>query len=346
MPSADVLREVYGYSDYRLPEELQARGFVLPECAYSNYGGTATSITSTFSLNYLDNLGIADEAVNNDTNDPPILYNLLHDNPTVAQLKAHGYTFAAMRGFFPLNDFKEADLYYNFFEDQRGSDTLSERSFRALFLKTTLMDLPTGMYEANPDAYPFVPQVAAQLFAPQAGVFQSRSYEWYQQHLYSFEMLENMPSVPEKTFFYAHFYTTHQPYVFHPDGSLLWPIQEDNDGFVSAARYTARRILESIDRILAESETPPVIIVQADHGTGDGLQKHKILNAYYLPGVDPAKISPTITPVNSLRLVLNEYAGGSYELLPDVIMYGEMKTPAPYRRIPAQCGLVEIPPAP
>jgi hypothetical protein len=42
-----------------------------------------------------------------------------------------------------------------------------------------------------------------------------------------------------------------------------------------------------------------------------------ILNAYYLPGVDSDLIYPSISPVNTFRLILNTYFGADLPLLPD-----------------------------
>jgi hypothetical protein len=46
-------------------------------------------------------------------------------------------------------------------------------------------------------------------------------------------------------------------------------------------------------------------------------EKNGILNAYYLPGVDSSVLYPTISPVNSFRVVFNTYFGTNLPLLPD-----------------------------
>ena len=43
-----------------------------------------------------------------------------------------------------------------------------------------------------------------------------------------------------------------------------------------------------------------------------------ILNAYYLPGIGQGDLYPTISPVNSFRVVFNQYFGGKFPLLPDL----------------------------
>lgn len=46
-------------------------------------------------------------------------------------------------------------------------------------------------------------------------------------------------------------------------------------------------------------------------------QKMGVLNAYYLPNVEKSLLYPSITPVNTFRLVFNLYFNTNFELLPD-----------------------------
>jgi hypothetical protein len=90
--------------------------------------------------------------------------------------------------------------------------------------------------------------------------------------------------------------------------------------------FINRKMLATIDGILANSESPPIIIVQGDHGPGtqtnyDSWEKtclyerYSILNAYYLPGVEKDSLPVDLSPVNSFRLILNTYFNGQLELL-------------------------------
>jgi hypothetical protein len=45
-------------------------------------------------------------------------------------------------------------------------------------------------------------------------------------------------------------------------------------------------------------------------------ERTSILNAYYLPNGGSQDLYPTISPVNSFRIVLNTYFGTNLELLP------------------------------
>ena len=73
------------------------------------------------------------------------------------------------------------------------------------------------------------------------------------------------------------------------------------------AAFITRRIEETIDRILAESPEPPIIILQSDHGSELNLdmydvqhtdlhERMSILNAYYFPGGRYEGLYEGITP--------------------------------------------------
>jgi len=75
-------------------------------------------------------------------------------------------------------------------------------------------------------------------------------------------------------------------------------------------------LLNILPGLIANSKVHPIIIIQGDHGTK--LDHFPILNAYYLPGAGKEKLYPTISPVNSFRLIFDTYFGAHYDLLPDV----------------------------
>ena len=101
-----------------------------------------------------------------------------------------------------------------------------------------------------------------------------------------------------------------------------------NAGFDNKASYTKayrdqliyinKRVVQTVDSILKNSATPPVIILQSDHGPTSQLdwnnptphalrERMAILNALLLSGFDPEKLGPDLTPINTFPLVLNHY---------------------------------------
>jgi hypothetical protein len=147
--------------------------------------------------------------------------------------------------------------------------------------------------------------------------------------LFFLDKLPDVPSITGPKFTYAHISIPHFPYVFSPDGKMLtdpgFYSVENGDavdeeyqkkGYISQVQYINKRIIPILQAIVEKSKTPPIIILMGDHGLRDD-NRYTNLNAYYLPNGYEG-LYPTITPVNSFRVILNEYFGANYPLLPDV----------------------------
>ncbi len=128
-------------------------------------------------------------------------------------------------------------------------------------------------------------------------------------------------------FVYAHLMMPHPPYLFDRDGHRIkrgMGIDDDHKEFyLGQLIYENTLLTNAIASILKNSATPPVIILQGDHGYRSlpGAQQVEeastILNAMYLPGFNVDSIPPGVTPVNTFRLVFNHYFGEHYSRLPD-----------------------------
>jgi hypothetical protein len=105
------------------------------------------------------------------------------------------------------------------------------------------------------------------------------------------------------------------------------------NAYVDQLKFTNKMLEQTIDNILANSAREPIIVLQADEGpwtpefpkqaregelTPDTLRiRHRILNAYHLPGVGDGVLYPTISPVNTFRVIFNEYFGAEFPMLDD-----------------------------
>ena len=86
--------------------------------------------------------------------------------------------------------------------------------------------------------------------------------------------------------------------------------------------FLNKKIMELVEKLLIRSSHPPIIILQGDHGPKfkgaiDTDYAYQILNASYLPGLERSPFYETITPVNTFRVLFNEYFGAQYPLLED-----------------------------
>ena len=84
-----------------------------------------------------------------------------------------------------------------------------------------------------------------------------------------------------------------------------------------------------IDDILRNSKEPPIILLQADHSLAPDFddRRFNILNAYYLPDGGEGILYPTITPVNSFRIIFNQYFGANFPLIEDKSITSDLGHP-------------------
>ena len=154
-------------------------------------------------------------------------------------------------------------------------------------------------------------------------------YGYRSQTLYMLEKLKELPELEGPKFVFVHFMCPHVPYVFGPNGERIapanWENFSDKQFYLGQYIFISAEIEEVIDVLLGESEIPPIIILQSDHGQrphhpgiviGED-EWRKILNAMYLPGMDTEMLYDNISPVNTFRLIFNQYFGADYPLLED-----------------------------
>jgi hypothetical protein len=156
--------------------------------------------------------------------------------------------------------------------------------------------------------------------------------------LYALEHLADVAQIDSPKLVFAHINAPHDPFVF---GSHGGPVASrpgyTYDEWVTAYReqvaFVTWKAQQTIEEILRRSPEPPIIILQSDHGACYGpYEEHladrmAILNAYHLPNQDYEDLYQTITPVNTFRVVLNQYFGTDYDLLDDRNYYSDTETP-------------------
>ena len=322
---SDVLQDMYGYNNQGFIHELQARGFYVATNSHSNYMMTAFSLASSLNLNYLDFPASFSEDTSN--NRKP-LRRLFLDNRLMAFLKSYGYhTTAFSSGFNPTR--------------MITADTFIEKTF------TPFTPLETLILQTSIAWIPFE-------LIPSGNDFILPGYEAHRNNLlYQFEQLPIVAESTRPDLIFAHFLLPHPPFVFGRDGEFVNPdrpysvgdgnhFQGSREEYLQSYRdqvhYANRLVLDMLDAILLESPTPPIIIIQGDHGPGAYLdweslentclrERTSILNAYLLPSEIQEKLYDSITPVNSFRIVFDELFGTQLGLLPDRTFYANFSTP-------------------
>jgi hypothetical protein len=157
----------------------------------------------------------------------------------------------------------------------------------------------------------------------------------------------------EPIFVFSHLLLPHSPYVFGPNGEEVSPekleiawegLENDKEGYLNQLKFANKKFTQIITRILAESEIPPIIIIQGDHGlkskiedwskpTDKELQERfSILNAYHVPNEKESTFQ-NITPVNSIRIVMKELFNYESEMLSDSSYWLNRDSPANFEEV-------------
>ncbi|MBN2499303.1 MAG: hypothetical protein JXB38_00970 [Anaerolineales bacterium] len=304
----DTLQDFYEYDNAAFLEELNARGFYVGMCSRSNYPKTRLSLSSTLNMNYLEELDITEN--NHDME----AWRAIRRSETRKRFEQRGYRVIAFETGFYWTEWESADIYFTRADDPLGVFTDVQAASRLNNFETIFLN--TSLGRAVLDLEPFL----ADNFV--SFVNESPRQDQYERVNYTLDTLPKLAQMPEAKFVFAHVLIPHGPYVFGPDGEFR--AQDDERGYQDQVTYINTRILEIIDEILANSATPPVIIIQGDHG-GPGTQPYpfrmNILNAYYLPDDGNQRLYPAITPVNTFRVIFDTYFGTEYGLIEDVSYY-------------------------
>jgi arylsulfatase A-like enzyme len=169
-----------------------------------------------------------------------------------------------------------------------------------------------------------------------------------QRRLCMFRELANMPHTAAPKFVFAHIPSPHWPFLFDQDGNAvsLENLNHDQlkEGYLAQLIYLNGRVTQIVDAILQNSNRDPIIIIQSDHGPAfefsmdtpsESLyqERMRILNAYYLPNEAKSMLYPSITPVNSLRLVFNYLFATELPLLEDQSYFSTYQTPYQFTNV-------------
>jgi hypothetical protein len=308
--SPATLQRYYGFDDTPIVDFLQAEGFYVAPGSHANYLKTAHSIASTFQMDYLDFL--ADEEGHR-SSDWQAIYGLLGEHRVARFLKSAGYRYAQVGSWWSPT---QANAYADF------NPRFGFREFDSIYVRDRALAPILGMV------------------APESSY--ARSLQWdsgqCQRVRWQIEQIKKAADGTEPTFVFGHLLLPHEPYVFDPDGNCLTEEQSrargTRQGYLEQVQYANKVIRDLVTSLRGRDSKPPVINIQADEcpfpetdvgdkrmwqdATRDELQiKMGILNAYYFPDGDYSLLYPTITPVNSFRMLFDKYFDAGLARLPD-----------------------------
>ncbi|HUT32492.1 MAG TPA: hypothetical protein VNE39_03345 [Planctomycetota bacterium] len=304
----DVLLGQYGYDNSEFLRYLGDKGFHVATAASANYPITPLSLASSLNMQHLVELA---QRLGEDATDMLPLYTLCEDFAVWRFLQQRGYRYVHFGSGYSLTAHNpHANLNINLF---------------------ALPDFWGILYH----------QTVLQPVLFNLKLYDHRHTKW-RREVYEFDHLEAMCPGDQPLFVFAHFLTTHPPYVFRSDGSYVSEAAEaelpGKQRYAEQVEYANRRLRGFIDHAIASARVPPIIVLQADEGpypldfrsdrddfdwrtatAAQFRQKFGILNACYAPRLPPGALYPAITPVNTFRVIFRHYFGAGLEPLPDTI---------------------------
>lgn len=313
----DALAEDYGLDNKPFLKELSDQGFYVATCSQSNYAQTQLSLGSSLNMNFLNTLSrhfVAGSTTRVGLDE------IIHNNTVRRELKSLGYKTVAFETGFMGTQWENADLYLSPRNPGLLGGGLNDfevmllRTSGGLLLQDGVISLPKYI---QPD-------------------FNNPRRIHRDLILYDLDQLAKLPSVPGPKFVFAHMVIPHPPYVFGPNGEFTDFDKDPYSGYRDQIEYINKRIVPVLEKIIHDSATPPIIIVQGDHGSVNAPPNLRmdILNAYYLPDGGAQALYKNISPVNTFRVIFNTYFGGKYPLLEDVSYYSIYQHPFDYTVIP------------
>jgi hypothetical protein len=317
----DVFQEIFEYDNTGFLDELRALGFYVASCSQANYSQTRLSLAASLNMEYLDeylaNIGTHSEEMAR-------VLPLTRHSAVRQALEGLGYTTVSFETGHLPTQWEDTDYYLSskagLFSEAQNLGRLNE--FEVMLLQTSagllLTDATTGL---------------PQLF----GNVSHSHWETYRERiLYTLDRLQEVPAIQGPKFVFAHILAPHPPYVFGPNGEFVQEEKGKILGYRDQVAYVNQRMIPLLQAIIANSATPPIIILQGDHGPDSFSPSDRmaILNAYYLPDGGEQLLYEKISPVNSFRIVFNTYFGGNYGLLEDISRYTLSREPYQFEVIP------------
>lgn len=300
---ARTLKEIYDYDNSDFIRFLEENGFYVVTRGRSNYSASAPSLASSLNFEYLDYLR------GRDGDSPEVsvaFYYLIENNQAIRFLKNRGYKFVHFDSGWSGNERnRHADLQLRYGYGNEFAVVLAQTTLLVPFRR--VLNLLAGDHRKRI-----------------LGIFSG--------------IAEVHRTVPGPKFVFAHLVCPHGPYVFGPGGeerkvdkvSLVG--QGRRQAYADQVAFVNMKVRELLETLLDPSSPAPIVVIQGDHGPisvggfrdpSDRFlrERMRILNAYHLPGGGNDLLYPSITPVNTFRLIFNRYFGQEYPLLPDRSYY-------------------------
>jgi len=309
----DVLKSLYHYDNSGFVKRLKDQGFYVASDSYANYCQTTLSLASSMNMRLLDPVA---EVMGGDSINRGPLVDMITHSQIRSLLRERGYGFAAFSSGYFGTEIQNADIY------MKPKGSLSE--FQNILLSTTPVPLVLGLKKMK----------------SQFDVHRERV-------LYILDNLGTFKKPDGPIFLFAHIPAPHPPFVLGPNGEKERPtgyysvddgshyhrfqreeVERYIDSYNKQLVFITKKIEIAIAAIIRNPKRTSIIIMQSDHGPGSALdwenpyrtnlkERLAILNTIYFPDGRYDSLYDGMTPVNTFRIILNQYFNNSLELEKD-----------------------------
>ena len=285
----EILMKEFNYDNEKFLKFLNKNGFYVPNKSFSTWESTPDELALILNMDYPQvNKGWTSDA-----------YESLNDNEVMSIFSDQNYSIIEIESMVRWKNFSNVDtrvcfdgrLYSEFF------DEVMRKSIIRYFLEHYHNDTRRDMIRC---AFNELSQIVEQNNEPR--------------------------------YVFAHIVVPHPPFLFGPNGESITPNNReisglqtwDNpQGYINQLIYATNQVSIAIENIV-KNDPNAIIILQGDTGTFSGIddvskrkmddiyQVHSILYAIRIPDVNN---SENMIPVNTYRIIFNNYFGTNYEYL-------------------------------
>jgi len=309
MPSTNAMKTSWNYDNSSLDSFLLKKGFYISKDSKSNYNLTVLSVSSTLNMDYTPPINLyQDETKMYFKASASIL-----DNSLTKILQKEGYSISQYQPVsFNNKDWKGTLFFHDMLYMNYFYKTLPGRMYRDLGWNFSRLNLT------------FIKENAISRY-------EKRNIESERDLHKTIELVKGSCSLtnPKPQFVYAHFELPHDPFVFDSAGNrkptveTIQLTEEDQpNAFIEQVKFANHIIDTLVTHIKKSNKKNTVIIIEGDHGFRNiygkkGYMTFDNLNSIYYPDGDYRSHYPSISPVNSFRVVLNKFFAASMPLLKD-----------------------------
>ena len=284
----EILLKQFGYNNEKFLEFLNKNGFYMPDKTFSTFGSTPNELNLILNMDYPISSGWVSDA-----------YQDLKTNKVMSTFSDQNYSVIETNSAMRWKDFSDVDTHLCYDVDFINSEFLDQvlrKSIIRYFMEQHQTDTRRDIVRCT---FNELSEIALQSNGP--------------------------------TYVFAHLYVPHPPFIFGPNGENVTPDHreisglqswENPQGYINQLIYATNQVSVVIKNIV-KNDPNAIIIVQGDTGTLTGTdietytmkdvyQRHSILYAVRIPDVNNLE---SVMPVNTYRIIFNNYFNMDYEYL-------------------------------